>query len=103
MTKKDIAKKVAAQLDIPHLTAIKAVQAVSDEIVETVVTEGRIELRNVGHFRGQEATIPPGPQSSQRREGDGAKPCGGSLQAGSRNGAASWPVEEGAGEKMIRA
>jgi integration host factor subunit beta len=50
MTKKDIAKKVADQLDISHLTAIKAVQVVLDEIVETVVTEGRIELRNFGIF-----------------------------------------------------
>src|SRR5271169_756564 len=50
MTKRDIAKAIAEEKDIP-CTEVKAiVQQVLDGIIETLVSEGRIELRNFGVF-----------------------------------------------------
>jgi integration host factor subunit beta len=48
MTKKDIAKKISEQSGIPHLLALEALQMVFDGIRETLLEEGRIELRNFG-------------------------------------------------------
>ena len=50
MTKKEIAKKISEQSGITLLVALEAVQMVFDGIVETLVDEGRIELRNFGVF-----------------------------------------------------
>jgi integration host factor subunit beta len=50
MTKKDIAKAIAEKTGI-HGTEVKSiVQEVLDGIIETLVSEGRIELRNFGVF-----------------------------------------------------
>src|SRR5262245_14808946 len=53
MTKKEIAKKISEQSGITVLLALEAVQMVFDGIVETLVEEGRIELRNFGVFEVQ--------------------------------------------------
>jgi nucleoid DNA-binding protein len=50
MTKKEIAKKISEQSGITVLLALEAVQMVFDGITETLVDEGRIELRNFGVF-----------------------------------------------------
>jgi nucleoid DNA-binding protein len=50
MTKKEIAKKVSEQFGITHLLALQAVQMVLDGITQTLLDEGRIELRNFGVF-----------------------------------------------------
>jgi len=50
MTKKEIAKKISEQFGITVLVALEAVQMVFDGILETLVEEGRIELRNFGVF-----------------------------------------------------
>jgi nucleoid DNA-binding protein len=50
MTKKEIARKIAEHSGITQLLALEAVQMVFDAIVETLVDEGRIELRNFGIF-----------------------------------------------------
>jgi integration host factor subunit beta len=50
MTKKEIASRIAKQFDITQLLALEAVQMVFDGIIETVMDEGRIELRNFGVF-----------------------------------------------------
>jgi nucleoid DNA-binding protein len=50
MTRKEIARKIAERLGISQLVALEAVQMVFDGIVETLVDEGRIELRNFGVF-----------------------------------------------------
>jgi integration host factor subunit beta len=50
MTKRDMAKAIAEKTGI-HGTEVKAiVQQVLDGIIETLVSEGRIELRNFGVF-----------------------------------------------------
>jgi integration host factor subunit beta len=50
MTKKEIVKKIAEQSGISRQVALEAVQMVFDGIRETLVDEGRIELRNFGVF-----------------------------------------------------
>ncbi len=50
MTKKDIARRIADRVGIPQSLAQEAVQGVLDDIVDTLVREGRIELRNFGVF-----------------------------------------------------
>jgi nucleoid DNA-binding protein len=50
MTKKEIVKKISEQSGISRLVALEAVQMVFDGIRETLVQEGRIELRNFGVF-----------------------------------------------------
>ena len=50
MTKREIAEKISKQSGIPVLVAREAVQLVFDGIQETLLDEGRIELRNFGIF-----------------------------------------------------
>src|SRR6516162_7669136 len=50
MTKKAITRKIAERLGISQGLALQAVQMVFDGIMETLVNEGRIELRNFGVF-----------------------------------------------------
>ena len=50
MTKKDIAKAVAAKTGIPAFQAQEIVQKTFDAIVATLITERRIELRGFGVF-----------------------------------------------------
>ncbi len=50
MTKKDLVRTVYESLDIDREMAQVAVQKVLDTVLETIVTEGRIELRNFGVF-----------------------------------------------------
>ena len=50
MTKKELAGKIAKQFGITQLLALEAVQMVFDGIIETLLHEGRIELRNFGVF-----------------------------------------------------
>lgn len=50
MTKKDIVKSIAEQLDLPQLRTRQLVQRTFDAIIETLVRDGRVELRNFGIF-----------------------------------------------------
>jgi integration host factor subunit beta len=50
VTKKDLAKAIADELGITTVVALQAVQRTFDGITETLVEEGRIELRNFGVF-----------------------------------------------------
>jgi integration host factor subunit beta len=50
MTKKDIAKAIAAKTGIPLLETQKVVQKTMDAAVETLIAERRIELRGFGVF-----------------------------------------------------
>ncbi len=53
MTKKDIANAIAQAAGVSRLQAAAIVQRVLDGIIDTLVTEGRIELRNFGVFEVQ--------------------------------------------------
>ena len=50
MTKKEMAKTIADKVSITQLQAQEIIQRVLDGITETLVQEGRIELRNFGVF-----------------------------------------------------
>jgi integration host factor subunit beta len=50
VTKKELAKAISEELGITSLVALQAVQRVFDGITETLVEQGRIELRNFGVF-----------------------------------------------------
>ena len=50
MTKKDMAKAIAEETGIPQVQVMEVVQRVFDGITETLLNEGRIELRGFGVF-----------------------------------------------------
>ena len=50
MTKKDMAKAIAEEMGLTQIQAQEIIQRVFDGITETLVKEGRIELRNFGVF-----------------------------------------------------
>ena len=50
MTKKDKARTIAEEMSLHHFQVQEVVQRVFDGIIETLVQEGRIELRNFGVF-----------------------------------------------------
>ncbi len=50
MTKKEIVKKISEEIGLTQLKTKDIVQRTLDEIIRTLVKEGRIELRNFGVF-----------------------------------------------------
>ncbi|MDR1492196.1 MAG: integration host factor subunit beta [Planctomycetaceae bacterium] len=50
MTKKEIVKIISEQIYLPQLKTKEIVQKTFDTIIETLVEEKRIELRNFGVF-----------------------------------------------------
>jgi nucleoid DNA-binding protein len=50
VTKKELAKAISEELGLTSLVALQAVQSVFDGITETLLEQGRIELRNFGVF-----------------------------------------------------
>ncbi len=68
MTKKDIAARIASELKLSPSVAKKAVQLTFDSIIETLATEGRIELRNFGIFQvaRRAARIARNPRTGER-------------------------------------
>ncbi len=50
MTKKDIVRSISEQLDLPQLRTRELVQRTFDALIDTLVKEGRVELRNFGVF-----------------------------------------------------
>jgi len=51
VTKKDIVRSIAEQIDLPQLRTKELVQKTFDALIETLVREKRIELRNFGVFQ----------------------------------------------------
>lgn len=50
MTKKEIVRKISEEIGLTQLKTKEIVQRTLDEIIRTLVEEGRIELRNFGVF-----------------------------------------------------
>ena len=50
MTKKNIVQSIAEELDLPQLETKEIVQKTLDAIIDVLVAEGRVELRNFGVF-----------------------------------------------------
>jgi len=54
MTKKEIVRQIADKLGFTQLKTKKIVQSTFDAIIETLLSEKRIELRNFGVFEVRE-------------------------------------------------
>ena len=67
MTKHDIAQSIADQLNLPQLETRQIVQKTLDAIINVLITEGRVELRNFGVF---EVTKRKARQSRNPRTGE---------------------------------
>ena len=65
MTKKEIVKQISESIDETQLKTKEIVQKTFEAIVKTLVSEGRIELRNFGVFavkqRKSARPVIPGP------------------------------------------
>jgi integration host factor subunit beta len=68
MTKKDIVVRIAEQLDLPQLRTRELVQRTFDALIDTLVEEGRVELRNFGVFQVKlrDARMGRNPRTGQR-------------------------------------
>ncbi len=50
MIKKEMAHAIAQEMGLPHIQVQAIVQRVFEGVIETLVENGRIELRNFGVF-----------------------------------------------------
>jgi len=68
VTKKDIVRTIADQLELPQLRTKELVQKTFDALIETLVRDGRIELRNFGVFqiKRREARVARNPRTGER-------------------------------------
>ncbi len=68
MTKKDIVRTIAEQLDLPQLRTRELVQLTFDALIEALVREKRVELRNFGIFqiKRREARMGRNPRTGER-------------------------------------
>jgi integration host factor subunit beta len=68
LTKKEIAKAIAEDVGVSGAMALEIVQRVFDGIIEVLVSEGRIELRNFGVFvvRKRRARQARNPKTGER-------------------------------------
>jgi nucleoid DNA-binding protein len=70
MTKKEIVKTISEEIGLTQLKTKEIVQKTFDAIVETLVSDGRIELRNFGVFevKRRAARKARNPRTSQEVE-----------------------------------
>jgi DNA-binding protein HU-beta/integration host factor subunit beta len=68
VTKKDLAKAMATELNLSSIVALQAVQMTLDGITRALVEEGRVELRNFGVFavRKRRARKARNPRTGER-------------------------------------
>ncbi len=60
MTKKEIVQSISQELGLPKSKTREIVQKTFDAIIDTLVSEGRIELRNFGIFEVKKRAARPG-------------------------------------------
>ena len=68
VTKKDIVRTIAEQIDLPQLRTKDLVQRTFDALIDALVREGRIELRNFGVFqiKRREARMARNPRTGEK-------------------------------------
>jgi DNA-binding protein HU-beta/integration host factor subunit beta len=68
VTQKDIVRTIAEQIDLPQLRTKDLVQRTFDALIEALVKEGRIELRNFGVFeiKRREARMARNPRTGEK-------------------------------------
>ena len=67
MTKKDIVRSIAEQIELPQLRTRKLVQQTFEALIDALVRDGRIELRNFGVFqiKHREARLARNPKTGE--------------------------------------
>ena len=87
MTKQDIVRTISERLDLPKAKAQEAVQTTFDALINALVKEGRVELRNFGIFQikrrdgrvarnprtGDVVNVPPVFREFQARQRNGSQ------------------------------
>jgi len=68
VTKKDIVRTIAEQIELPQLRTKDLVQRTFDALIDALVREGRIELRNFGVFqiKKREARMARNPRTGEK-------------------------------------
>jgi len=68
VTKKDIVRTIAEQIELPQLRTKELVQKTFDALIDALVREGRVELRNFGVFqiKKREARMARNPRTGER-------------------------------------
>lgn len=68
MTKQNIIQTVSERLDLPKPQAAKLVQATFDALTDSLVRDGRVELRNFGVFqiKRREARMGRNPKTGEQ-------------------------------------
>lgn len=68
MTKKDIVRTIAEQIDLPQLRTKELVQRTFEALIDTLVRDGRVELRNFGVFqiKRRDARMARNPRTGER-------------------------------------
>lgn len=68
MTKKDIVRTIAEQIQLPQLRTRELVQKTFDALIDALAREGRVELRNFGVFqiKKREARMARNPRTGER-------------------------------------
>ena len=67
VTKKDIVRTIAEQIDLPQLQTRLIVQRTFEALIEALVLDGRVELRNFGVFqiKQREARLARNPKTGE--------------------------------------
>lgn len=67
MTKKDIVRAIAEEIDLPQFRTRVLVQRTFEALIEALVRDGRVELRNFGIFqiRQREARLARNPRTGE--------------------------------------
>ena len=86
VTKKEIVKTISDEIGLTQLKTKEIVQKTFDAIVETLVDERRIELRNFGVFEVKQRAGTQSPQSANRGQGLRSRKVRGDVQAGQGDG-----------------
>ena len=95
MTKKEIVKKISEDIGLTQLKTKDIVQRTLDAIIQTLVSEGRIELRNFGVFEVKRRAPRKAAQSAHWRQGLRSVEERGDLQTGKGNGRTGTKDESG--------
>jgi DNA-binding protein HU-beta/integration host factor subunit beta len=68
VTKKDIVRTIAEQIELPQLRTKELVQKTFDALIDALVREGRVELRNFGVFqiKKRDARMARNPRTGER-------------------------------------
>ena len=95
MTKKEIVRRISDRAELTQLKTKEIVQWTFDAIIDTLIKDGRIELRNFGVFEVRRRKAAAGAQSRGRMTGSMCRRRTSYLPAGQGNGRARQQRSQG--------